>query len=49
MLSADAAKWQYCPLNTDEIIEIHKNMQEFEAMDSGEEHRSDIKEEVGNE
>lgn len=46
MLSADAAKWQYCPLNTDEIIEIHKNMQEFEAMDNGEEHRSDIEEEI---
>lgn len=45
MLSADAAKWQYCPLDTDNIIELHKNMQEFESMDDGEEHRSDVKEE----
>lgn len=45
MLSADAAKWQYCPLDTDNIIELHKNMQEFESMDGGEEHRSDVKEE----
>lgn len=45
MLSADAAKWQYCPLDTENIIELHKNMQEFESMDSGEEHRSEVKEE----
>ena len=45
MLSADAAKWQYCPLDTENIIELHKNMQEFESMDGGEEHRSDVKEE----
>ena len=45
MLSADAAKWQYCPLDTDNIIELHKSMQEFESMDGGEEHRSDVKEE----
>lgn len=46
MLSADAAKWQYCPLDTDNIIELHKNMQEFEAMSGDEEHRSDVKEEA---
>lgn len=45
MLSADAAKWDWCPLDTDGIIELHKNMQEFEQMENGEEHRSDVKEE----
>lgn len=44
MLSADAAKWDYCPLDTDGIIELHKNMREFEQMENGEEHRSDVKE-----
>lgn len=44
MLSADAAKWDWCPLDTEEIIELHKNMQEFEQMKNGEEHRSDVKE-----
>lgn len=48
MLSADAAKWGYCPLDTDNLIELHKNMQEFESMDSGEEHRSDIEEGTSN-
>ena len=45
MLSADAAKWNYCPLDTENIIELHKNMQEFEQMDSFEEKHSDIREE----
>ncbi len=44
MLSADAAKWDYCPLDTESIIELHKNMREFEQMETGEEHRSDVKE-----
>ena len=48
MLNANAAKWQYCPLDTDNLIELHKNMQEFESMEGGEEHRSDIEEETSN-
>ena len=44
MLSADAAKWDYCPLDTEGIIELHRNMREFEKMENGEEHRSDVKE-----
>lgn len=45
LLTADAAKWGYAPLDTDELITIHDNMIEFESMGSEEEHRSDIKEE----
>lgn len=43
MLSANAAKWQYSPLDTDEIITLHKNMREFESMEESES-RSDVKE-----
>lgn len=45
MLSADAAKWQYSPLNTDELITIYENMKLFAEMENGEETRSEIKEE----
>lgn len=41
MLSADAAKWGYSPIDTDNLIEIYNNMKEFEEM-KNEEHRSDI-------
>lgn len=44
MLSADAAKWFYSPLNCDELMSIYNNMKEFEQMEN-EEYRSDIKEE----
>lgn len=44
MLSADAAKWGYSPLNTAELLTIYENMKEFESMESTET-RSDIKEE----
>lgn len=44
MLSADAAKWGYSPLDTAELLTIYKNMKEFESMESTET-RSDIKEE----
>ena len=44
MLSVDAAKWGYSPLDTDQLLETWKNMKEFESMED-EEHRSDIKEE----
>lgn len=43
-LSVDAAKWQYSPLNTDNLLEIYNNMKEFENMSEGQEHRSDIEE-----
>lgn len=43
MLSADAAKWGYSPIDTDNLIEIYNNMKEFEEM-KNEEHRSDIQE-----
>ena len=44
MLSADAAKWGYSPLDTAELLTIYTNMKEFESMESTET-RSDIKEE----
>jgi ATPase subunit of ABC transporter with duplicated ATPase domains len=44
MLSADAAKWGYSPLDTAELLTIYENMKEFESMESTET-RSDIKEE----
>lgn len=47
MLSADAAKWGYSPLDTAELLNIYQNMKEFENMNETE-HRSDIKE-VGEE
>ena len=43
MLSADAAKWYYSPIDTDGLLEIYENMKEFEEM-KNEEHRADIKE-----
>lgn len=43
MLSADAAKWGYSPLNTAELLTIYTNMKEFESMENTETH-SDIKE-----
>lgn len=45
MLSVDAAKWGYNPINTDELLNIYRNMKEFEQMENEEEHRSEIKEE----
>lgn len=44
MLSADAAKWGYSPLDTMELLTIYTNMKEFESMENTET-RSDIKEE----
>ena len=44
MLSADAAKWGYSPLDTAGLLTIYENMKEFESMESTET-RSDIKEE----
>lgn len=44
MLSVDAAKWGYSPLNTEELLTIYNNMKMFEAMEEIETH-SDIKEE----
>ena len=44
-LSVDALKWNYYPIKTDDIIEIHDRMIEFEKMEIGEEKRTDIKEE----
>lgn len=43
-LSVDAAKWQYCPLNTAELLTIYNNMKEWEDMTDGTEKRTDIKE-----
>lgn len=44
ILSVDAEKWGYSPINTNELFTIYKNMKEFESMESTET-RSDIKEE----
>ncbi len=44
MLSADAIKWGYSPLNTEELLTIYNNMKAFESMEETET-RSDIKEE----
>lgn len=44
MLSADAAKWYYSPIDTDNLLNIYENMKNFDAMEN-EEHRTDIKEE----
>ena len=44
-LSVDALKWNYYPIKTNDIIEIHDRMIEFEKMDEGEEKRTDVKEE----
>lgn len=48
MLSADAAKWGYSPLDTSQLLEIYNNMKEFESMESEKETRSEIKEENEN-
>lgn len=45
MLSADAAKWGYFPLDTDKLFEIYANMKEFEQMEETTERRSDVVEE----
>lgn len=45
MLSADAAKWSYNPLNTDELIDTLERLKEWDAMEDGKETRSEIKEE----
>ena len=45
MLSADAAKWSYNPLNTDELIDTLDRLKEWDAMEDGKETRSEIKEE----
>ena len=44
LLSVDAKKWNYCPLDIEQVASIHENLKQFESM-SNEEHRSDIKEE----
>lgn len=43
ILSADAAKWYYSPIDTDNLLEIYQSMKEFEEMED-EEHRMDVKE-----
>ncbi len=45
MLSADAAKWSYNPLNTDELIDTYERLKEWADMEEGTETRSEIKEE----
>lgn len=45
VISVDAAKWQYSPLNTAELLTIYNNMQEWESMEDGTETRKDVKEE----
>lgn len=45
LLSADAAKWGYSPLDTEQLLEIYTNMKEFESMEDGEEKHIEIKEE----
>lgn len=44
MLSVDALKWDYTPIDTENLWEIYNNMKEFESMETTE-HRSEIKEE----
>ena len=43
-LSADAAKWGYSPLDTEELLTIYENMKAFDSMEETET-RSEIKEE----
>lgn len=45
MLSLDAAKWSYSPIDSDNLIEIYENMKMFESLDIGEQHTTEIKEE----
>lgn len=45
MMTADAAKWSYCPLDTDDLLNTYERMKEWETMEDGSETRSDIKEE----
>lgn len=44
LLSVDALKWNYCPLNTDELITIYENMKQFYSMNDMEERITEIKE-----
>lgn len=44
MLSADAARWGYSPLDTMELLNIYENMKQFAEMENTET-RTDIKEE----
>lgn len=44
LFSADAIKWDYTPINVNNLLEIYNNMKEFETMETTE-HRSDLKEE----
>lgn len=45
MLSLDAAKWSYSPIDSDSLLEIYENMKLFEDLDIGEQHTTEIKEE----
>lgn len=45
LLSVDALKWNYCPLNTDELAIIYENMKQFYSMNDIEERITEIKEE----
>ena len=45
MMTADAAKWSYYPLDTDDLLNTYERMKEWETMEDGSETRSDIKEE----
>lgn len=45
ILSADAAKWGYSPLDTDCLFEIYENIKQFEEMENAIEYRTDIMEE----
>lgn len=44
MLSADALRWSYSPLDTDELFTLYDNMKQFAEMENTES-RSEIKEE----
>lgn len=45
MLSVEAAKWDYSPLNTKDLFTIYENMKTFEELDFNEESVTEIKEE----
>lgn len=44
LFSVDAAKWDYTPIETDELLNIYDNMKLFTSMEEGTETRTDIKE-----
>lgn len=44
LFSVDAAKWDYTPIETNELLNIYENMKLFNSMEDGGETRTDIKE-----